>query len=261
MPSEAELLALARSEALKTTTTPDEFIKAVRNTKVRDYPFRQSHWFKAMQALEGLKHTPKPPAAPKTPFGDAGVFAGRGIMLGSNRDVWNQAHAIAKDGCLEVVAATPTTLLSVAALFGDTQVRVKAWWPPEAQGQHVGQIEQAENQPEWDEAVKHLPSAIALNSWEYGKFPAATVALVEAYYNEGIGVDFGVFPNYMAQGAQGVVPLCGGYSAQGRGDAESAAIYQHLATWSGGPFPGFWMYAGESMLTAESEAVLRAWKP
>jgi hypothetical protein len=98
-----------------------------------------------------------------------------------------------------------------------------------------------------------------LNSWEYGWFPSDTVALVEAYYNEGQGLDFGIYKNYMAEGASAVIPVCGGYSALGRGDEASAIIYSSL--WTSHPFPGFWMYAGESYITPESVEVLKAWKP
>jgi hypothetical protein len=105
------------------------------------------------------------------------------------------------------------------------------------------------------------PRAVVLNSWKYGTFPPRTVALVEAYYNEGQGLDFGIYKNYPAAGATATIPVCGGYSAGGRSDVDSAHIYHSLATWTGGPFPGFWMYAGESYITPESVEVLKAWKP
>lgn len=59
--TEAELLALARSEALKTTTTPDKFLAQVKSKP--HFSYQKTHWFKAMQALEQLKHQPAPPSA------------------------------------------------------------------------------------------------------------------------------------------------------------------------------------------------------
>lgn len=198
---------------------------------------------------------PKPPPAPVAPYGtkaDAGVFAGRGIMLGSNPDVWGQAHDLADH--LEVVASIPAASYHVKSLFKDTSVRVVEWCPPEVKA--VSDIMQAESQAEWN-AGNHLAPGICANSWTYGRFDNR-VALVEAYFNEGWGVDFGIFINYTAQGAKAVIPVCGGYHAAGRSDAESARLYEALGKL---PFPGFWMYAGESMLTAESVEVLKAWKP
>ncbi len=192
-----------------------------------------------------------PPPPPAATFGVADEFQGRGIMLGSNPDVWDQARQLAKDGHVEVVAVLPGT----AATF---PCGVVTWVPPELEP-HPGMIHQAEGPGEWAEAISHMPAGIALNSWEYGTFPTGCVALVEAYYNEGWGLNFDEFYNYMAQGAQGVVPLCGGWSSTGRSDAEAARIYNSLATWGPG-FPGFWMFAGESYLTDESVAVLKAWR-
>lgn len=215
----------------------------------------------AGDAIETRPHAPAPvptppvPRPPSAPFGDAGQFAGRGIMLGSTRDVWDQAIGIHREGYCDVVAVIPGTPRS----YFPESLRVVTWVPPEVEPS-AGDIHQAENQTEWMRAKSHDPEGIALNSWTYGRLEG-TVALVECYYNEGWGVDFGVFANYMAQGARGVVPLGGGYSASGRTDAEAGAIYMHLATWPGGSFPGFWMYAGESYLTAESIEALKAWRP
>lgn len=216
---------------------------------------------KAKALLDQIgRPTPAPPPPTAHPFGDAGVYAGRGIMLGSNSDVWDQALGLAREKCLEVVAVIPSTPPEARKEFTDLGVRVVVWYPPELVELRVGQVEQVEGQSEWDRVIRRHPNGIVLNSWTYGQFPLSCVALVEAYYNEGWGVDFEVFKNYMPQGPSGVVPVCGGYSAPGRSDAEAAALYQHLSTWSGGPFPGFWMYAGESLLTAESVAVLKAWR-
>lgn len=227
-------------------------------------------WTRIKNAGQTAKHinidrhatpAPPPPPPPVVGFGNAGQFAGRGIMLGGNADSWDQALALARADSLEAVAVVPTTPASWRKLFTDEGVRVCDWFPPEPTDPRSHVIEQAEGQDEWNRALTREPAAIVLNSWKYGQFPAGCVALVEAYYNEGWGVNFEVFKNYMPQHADGVVPLCGGYSAPGRSDDESAAIYQHLATWTGGPFPGFWMYAGEDLLTPQSVAVLKAWRP
>lgn len=223
-----------------------------------------TEWGRALALLEKIGEPPLPPTPPaaSSPFGEAGPFAGRGIMLGSNPDVWDQALTLAKAGQLEAVAVTPSTPQSARQKFTDHGATVTVWYPPELTAPfRLGFVEQAEGQAEWARAVSRMPRGIVLNAWTYGRFPVACVALVEAYYNEGWGVDFGVFQNYMAQGAAGVVPVCGGYSAPGRSDAESAGLYQQLSTWSVGPFPGFWMYAGESLITSESLAVLKAWRP
>ncbi|HTK76738.1 MAG TPA: hypothetical protein VL371_15830 [Gemmataceae bacterium] len=77
----AELLALAQKEALQTTVTPSEFLLAVRTKP--SYDFHQAHWFKAMQALELLKHPPPPPPPPKPPPTDS-LFSGKGVFTTSN---------------------------------------------------------------------------------------------------------------------------------------------------------------------------------
>lgn len=174
-------------------------------------------------------------------------------MLGSNPDVWAQALGLARGGYLEVVAFTPTTPKATIDSF-PAGVQKVIWCPPEID--EVADIVEAESQAMWN-AADHSAPGITLNYWGYGRLDGK-VALVESYYNEGWGLDFGVFKNYTAQGARAVIPVCGGYSASGRSDAESARIYQSLGTL---PFPGFWMYAGESYLTAESVEVLKAWKP
>lgn len=192
-----------------------------------------------------------PPPASSAPYGtaaQAGELRGRGIMLGSNPDVWDQAKALARQGLVDVVAVIPGT----GATF---PCRVITWLPPERDPVPV-YLTQAENQVQWDEHVAGGDNpGVILNSWTYGKMNGR-VAMVEAYYNEGWGVDFGVFHNYTLQGADAVVPLVGGYSAAGRGDAEAAAIYASLAKL---PFPGFWAYAGESPLTPETVQVLTRW--
>lgn len=185
------------------------------------------------------------------PYGDAGSFKGRGVFLGSNPDVWEQASLLAKQGHLETVAVTPGTPLTGFPCF------VMHWIPPE-QEPAVGAIHQAENQREWNTALEQKPAAIVLNAWTYGRFPSGTVAMVESYWNEGWGVDFGIYQNYMSQGASAVVPVCGGYAAQGRSNEESARLYANLSKL---PFSGFWMFAGESPLTDESVEVLKGWTP
>lgn len=207
----------------------------------------------AWMRLAEESQKPKPIKPPVSPYGtkqDAGLFSGRGIMLGSNPDVWGQALELAKAHQLEVVAATPVTYLRVLNLFNG-HATVVIWCPPEVkEGAH---ITQAESQNEWNHMGNSL--GVCANSWTYGRFDNK-VALVECYYNEAWGVDFGIFKNYTSQGAKAVIPVCGGYHANGRSDAESARLYQSLGTL---PFPGFWMYAGESLLTQESVEVLKAW--
>lgn len=175
-------------------------------------------------------------------------------MLGSNPDVWDQALGLVKSGHLEVVACVPSTPSSAVKSFTEAGARAVIWCPPEVHD--AADVVQAENQVEWN-AADHSSPGIVVNSWAYGRFDGR-VALVETYYNEGWGVDFGVFKNYTSQGAKAVIPVCGGYSAPGRSDAESARLYDSLAQL---PFPGFWMYAGESYLTEESVAVLKSWQP
>lgn len=192
--------------------------------------------------------------SPPAGFGSAGIFHGRGIMLGSNRDVWGQAVSIHRDGGCDVVAVVPGTPRS----FFPNSLKVVGWVPPHLEPRDSN-IHQAENPNEWANIVADpLAEGACLNSWEYGKLNGQ-VALVEIYANEGWPLNFEEFKNYMPQGASGVVPLCGGYHAGGRSDADSAAIYASLAKWAS--WPGFWMYAGESYLTDESVAVLKAWKP
>lgn len=229
----------------------------VYHTYRKDVPLKPGETV-GYRAGRGYYARPAPPAQP--PYGVAGPYKGRGIMLGGNPDVWDQALTLSRRGHVEVVAVIPSTPQDWRDKLAEHS-RVVDWYPPEVGGARRGELEQAENQGEWDRALTHEPAGIACNWWGYGRFPKLCVALVECYYNEGQAVDFGIFKNYTAQGAMGVVPLCGGYSAPGRSNEEAAAIYHHLATWSGGPFPGFWMYAGESLITPESVAVLVNWKP
>lgn len=246
--------------ARKTKISFDEWVLKLRKP---GYRYMGTEWYRAGKALEAeakqlapVPVPPKPPS-PDAPFGttaDAGLYAGRGIMLGGNPDVWDQAIALARDGWVDVVAVIPGTP------WAQFPCRVVTWVPPELEPA-PGHIHQAENSTEWRAATVRDPAAICLNSWEYGRFPVGTVALVEAYYNEGWGLNFEEFRNYMTQGAKAVIPLCGGYSAAGRSDVEAARIYASLATWSGEWFPGFWMFAGESYLTPESVAALKAWTP
>lgn len=248
--TEAELLAVAASRAKQTTISWDEYLNRVRTNPKYDY--KSTRWYKAGVALEQIKHLPPPPPPVVAPYGtkaNAGVFAGRGIMLGSNPDVWNQALGLAKSGYLDVAAFIPSTPRSVIDSFPCERV---IWCPPEIH--EAADVVQAESQPEWN-AADHTAPGVVLNWWGYGRLDNK-VALVEAYYNEGWGVDFGIFNNYVSQGAKAVIPVCGGYHAAGRSDAESARLYQSLGTL---PFPGFWMFAGESLLTPNSVAVLKAW--
>lgn len=255
--TEAELLNLAKTEALKTTLTPDKFLLQVRTLPAYDY--KQAHWYKAMKALEQLKYLPTPPPTP-SPYGtrlDAGVFAGRGIMLGSNPDVWGQALELARGGYVDVVARIPAMPAHNWSMFTAIGCGVVIWLPPEVTAPDV-HIVQAESQSEWDKAVRFSAApACCLNFWGYGRMDGR-VALVEQYLNEGWGVDFGIFKNYTAQGAKAVIPVCGGYHANGRGDAEAARLYESLGKL---PFPGFWVYCGESMMTPETVEVLKAWRP
>lgn len=212
-----------------------------------------SYWTRLKAFLAARKKPPSPPPPPYGTKESAGPFAGRGIMLGSNPDVWAQALELVKDGHCEVVAVTPSTPKETIKEFTGAGAEVVVWCPPEVHD--AADVVQAESQTEWN-AADHTAPGIVVNSWVYGKF-YGRVALVEAYYNEGWGVDFGVYKNYSSQGAKAVIPVCGGYSASGRSDTESAVLYAHLAEL---PFPGFWMYAGESYLTDQSVAVLKASK-
>jgi len=257
--TEAELLAQIHQLAHQATIGAAEWVNRTRDPK---YNWRATKYGQVLLAADQIRqlpdHPPPPPLPSAPSYGsavDAAPFAGRGIMLGSNPDVWEQARQIANDGCLEVVACIPSMPISERAKFG-SRIRVVVWNPPQFHG--PAEIVQAENQNEWNNNTGTGEHGICANSWTYGSFHTR-VALVEAYYNEGQGLDFGIFRNYMAKGAKAVIPVCGGYSAQGRSDAESARLYASLAV--SVDTPGFWMYAGESLLTPESEAVLRAWKP
>ena len=75
--NEHDLLALARSEALKTTTTPEQYLRAVRTAHDPTTYISNSHWRKAMQALEQLKHLP----APAPPAGDAYLNVVRNLLV------------------------------------------------------------------------------------------------------------------------------------------------------------------------------------
>lgn len=225
------------------------------NTAMRRRVWEKAAAGKRVTITPSKPPAPKPPPAPVAPYGtkaDAGVFAGRGIMLGSNEDVWGQALDLAKDGNVEVVAATPPTADRVREMFKE-HARVVVWSPPEL---HVdADITQAESQTEWDHMGNG--SGICANSWTYGRFDNR-VALVECYWNEGWGVDFGIYANYVSQGAQAVIPVCGAYHANGRSDQESARLYEALGKL---PFPGLWFYCGESLMTPECVEVLKAWVP
>lgn len=245
--TEAELLAVAASQAKQTTRSWDAWLNDIRTNK--DYDYRQARWYKAGAALEQVKHLPSPPQPTYGTKATAGPFAGRGIMLGGNPDVWEQALGLVVGGFVEVVACTPPTPLSAIYAFRNVGAGVVIWCPPEIDS--AADITQAENQGQWDEADRLAPGVV-VNYWAYGRFDGR-VALVETYYNEGWGVDFGIFKNYMNQGASAVIPVCGGYAASGRPNAVAAALYENLGKL---PFPGFWMYAGESLLTDESVAVL-----
>lgn len=203
-------------------------------------------------ALASPQPSPKPVEA--TSFGSAhaaGVFAGRGIMLGSNPDVWAQARQLAQQGFCDVAAVIPGTV------FDFSPARVVVWHPPQFHGS--APCVQAESQAEWDKVKNLTWDAIAINSRSYGRLDGK-VALVEAYYNDGQAADFNYFQGYSDLGASAVLPLGGGYSSA-VSDAEAGAIYMDLAEWATGKMPGYWMYAGESMLTAESIAALKAWRP
>ncbi len=206
--------------------------------------------------LRRTKPVPPPPPPTTLTYGSklsAAPFAGRGIMLGSNPDVWGQALELAKTGHLEVAACIPSMPIIDKRRLADAGAVIVTWCPPEVHAS--AEIVQAESQTEWN-TMDHTVPGYCANFWGYGRFDGK-VALVEAYYNEGWGVDFGIYKNYTAQGAKAVIPVCGGYSATARSDAESARLYEALGKL---PFPGFWMYAGESMLTAESVEVLKGWK-
>lgn len=198
----------------------------------------------------------------------AGPFAGVGVMLGWNPDVWNQALELAHGGVLDCAAVAPGTSLDFTGDLADAGCKVVVWQPPEAAGENdpaelvrkynaAGYIGQAESQTQWDQAISdvakvEVPTAIVLNYWGYGRFPKGCVALVEVYANElGQGVDFGVFAYYMQQGAAAVVIVPGMYSA-GIPDDQAAATYASLPA----DLPGVMGYAGESMITPESLAVL-----
>jgi len=186
-----------------------------------------------------------------SPFGtatEAGQFAGRGVMVGGNADVWNQVKKLDVD----VVAVIPGTG------FDFSPARTIVWHPPQFHG--GAPIVQAESQAEWN-TVKDLAwDAISINAREYGRLDGK-VAIVEAYYNEGQGADFNYFKGYVDLGARAVIPMIGGYSAPGRSDAEAGAIYRDLAEWASGRMPGFWAFAGESLLTDESIEALALWRP
>lgn len=187
---------------------------------------------------------------PAAPFGTkaaAGVFSGRGVMVGSNPDVWDQVRGLPVD----VVAVIPGTGADNFPLQ-----RVVIWAPPQLEP-CAANLHQAENTAEWA-VVKDHPNLI-LNSWEYGPLPGKII-LVECYWNEGWGVDFGIFRKYMDAGAKAVIPLLGGYVTAAYPDA-NATVQAQLCEWSKtyGPFPGIWWYAGESYLTPESVGVLKAW--
>jgi hypothetical protein len=261
MATEAELLSTAKHEALQTTVPWAQWVRDVQTKE--NYDPTQAHWYHAGQALEGLKHLSAPPVTPPptTPpsygtIASATPFAGRGIMLGSNPDVWDQALGIARERCLEVVAHIPGLPLQFIKDFTDLGVATVQWLPPHLTGN--AHILQSENVGEWVKIATFTKLGICTNSWTYGKF-TNKVALVEVYYNEGWGVDFNIFKNYMAQEARAVIPVCGGYSAPGRSDQESARLYQSLST--SVDTPGFWMYAGESLITPQSVEVLKAWRP
>lgn len=258
-------MSTSADHARRMSITWDEWCRRMAAGKYPGTTYKSTAGYKAGAALYAETHsspspTPTPPQ-PGASFGTvaaAGVFAGRGIMLGSNRDVWDQAIRLHRDGFCDVVAIIPGTPRD----YFPGSLRVVTWFPPELKTlTRNGATEQAEGQGEWDFAIQHFPRAIALNSWTYGRFPDGGVALVELYANEGWGLNFEEFRNYGAQGAKATIPLCGGYSAPGRTDEEAGRIYESLATWSGGRFPGFWMYAGESYLTPQSVAALKAWKP
>lgn len=263
--TQEELMRAALEEMHKATITPSVWAGRIRDgyPEGSRYNYMSTHNYKAQDLLYKASRTPSgstPAPIPASTFGDAGIFSGRGIMLGSNTDVWDQAYGLANNEYLEVVAVTPSMPQAEREKFAE-KVRVVVWYPPELHGPRTGQIEQAESQTEWNAATSLHPSAICLNSWVYGAFPQNAIALVEAYYNEGWGVNFEVYKNYIPQGAKAVIPVCGGYSATGRTDVASAGWYDALANWSGGSFPGFWMYAGESLITPESLTVLKNWKP
>lgn len=212
--------------------------------------------------------TNTPPAKkPKSlafPFGSqaaAGPFAGAGIMLGSNPDVWKQARELVDEGLIQVVAVIPGTTFD----FG--KARVVTWQPPEQQPDPLHtNILQAENQAQWDAnraALEQItePRAWVLNHWAYGEFPARTVALVEAYANDG-PVDFGgpvagspngeVFTRYRAAGAAAVIAVPGLYTSA-RPDEEAADVYRSLPH----GLPGVMGYAGEDMISEEILPAIR----
>lgn len=201
-------------------------------------------------------HT-KPPAA--NPFGSktaAGRFAGAGIMLGSNPDVWHQAAQLAAARVIQVVAVLPGTPPQLFA-----PARVVVWQPPEQEPLEGTDILQAENQAQWDTIRPHNPVGIVLNHWAYGKFPAGTVALVECYATDG-PVDFGgpvgdrpngeMFTRYIAAGASAVVAVPSGYPNVVPVE-QAAAIYKTLPK----DLPGVMVYAGEDPVDDTILAALR----
>jgi hypothetical protein len=77
--TEAELLAQAKAEALQTTLTPAQFLRMVKTRPA--YQYELTHWYKAMQALEQLKHQPTPPAPTPTPPAQGRLTAMRNLLV------------------------------------------------------------------------------------------------------------------------------------------------------------------------------------
>lgn len=61
MATDAELLAAIKAEALKTSITPDEWLRRVRTGS---YAYRGSHWYHVLQLAQQLKPHVPPPVPP-----------------------------------------------------------------------------------------------------------------------------------------------------------------------------------------------------